>query len=539
MTKESSVTLRARYSRLETARYVFLQRARQCSELTIPTLVPPLGHTATTKYYTPWQGIGARGVNNLASKLLLALFPPNAPFFKLAVDDFTVEELSGGDANGRAKIDEGLNKVERSIQNEIEQTGLRSPAFLALKHAIVAGNVAITLPKEGMRVFCLDSYVVQRDPQGNLTDFISKEVVSPDAIDADLLALLDTPEAKEELAERKTKSVDKDGNESDDGTIEIYTRYYLEGDTIKSYQELNGGIRVPQSEGSWPKEKSPLIVLRWNHVAGEDYGRSYVEEYLGDLISLEGLSKAIVEAAAATSKIVFLISPNGVTKVKDITEAESGAAVIGHKDDVHCLQADKQADMRIAADTVKTISERLSYAFLLNSAVQRQAERVTAEEVRFMANELESALGGVYSILSQEFQLPFVNRVMARMQQAKRLPKLPDKIVKPSITTGLEALGRGQELSKYMQLAQFIQQAGPAAQAYLNMGDLLKRVGTALLLDTTGLIKSEDQIQQERQQAQQAQMGQNMSDIAGKAAPAVVKAVSDHAMAGRAAPSGN
>ena len=63
-------------------------------------------------------------------------------------------------------------------------------------------------------------------------------------------------------------------------------------------------------------------------------------------------------------------------------------------------------DFRVAQESAQKIEERLAAAFLLNSSVQRDAERVTAEEVRFMAQELESTLGGVYSVLSQEFQLP-------------------------------------------------------------------------------------------------------------------------------------
>ena len=71
------------------------------------------------------------------------------------------------------------------------------------------------------------------------------------------------------------------------------------------------------------------------------------------------------------------------------------------------------------------IETRLQFAFLLNSSIQRNAERVTASEIRFMAEDLEQALGGIYSILSQEFQLPFVMRKMAMMEKSKKLPKLP------------------------------------------------------------------------------------------------------------------
>jgi hypothetical protein len=534
---KKTISLRAKYERLDTDRFVFLERARQCSELTIPTLVPPLGHTKSTKYYTPWQGIGARGVNNLAAKILLALLPPNAPFFKLSLDDFTIGQLSQGNPQGRSKIDEALNKVERAVQNEVEISGLRAPIFLALKHLIVAGNVLLYLPAEGgMRVFCIDSYVCIRDPKGNLLEVIIKETVSPDALEKDIYDLMyDANEKGITLTKAKAeeKAEDKKGEGSGKTeTIDIFTRFHIEGGNWYMYQEVFGK-RVPGSEGKWPKDKPPFLALRWTTVENEHYGRSYVEEYLGDLISLEGLSKAVVEAAAATAKIVWLVSPNGVTVPKDITEAESGDAISGNIDDVHCLQAEKQADMRIAAETIKTISDRLAYAFLMSSAIQRNGERVTAEEIRYMAGELESALGGVYSVLSQEFQLPLVKRLMDRMQKQDRLPKLPDEVLTPAITTGVEALGRGQDLNKYVQFMQLLANS-PEAMQYLNVGDLVTRIGTSLLIDMTGLVKSEDQIMQERQAQMQQVQNQQMADFAGKAAPAAIKAVSDHVQAGQA-----
>ena len=128
------------YEKLESKREPFLIRARECSKYTIPTLMPLLGHTSTTEFATPWQGMGARGVNNLSSKLLLALFPPNSPFFKLQIDDFTLEELTKQEGM-RAQVEEGLNKIERSVQNEIERGAVRVSGFEAIKHLVVGGNV--------------------------------------------------------------------------------------------------------------------------------------------------------------------------------------------------------------------------------------------------------------------------------------------------------------------------------------------------------------------------------------------------------------
>lgn len=153
-----------------------------------------------------------------------------------------------------------------------------------------------------------------------------------------------------------------------------------------------------------------------------------------------------------------------------------------------------------------------------------------------MAGELESALGGVYSVFTQEFQMPLVMRVMDRMTKDKRLPEMPKDVVKPMIVTGLEALGRGQDLQKYTSLLELLGKLGPTAMAYLNMGDLIKRGGTALMIDMGGLIKTDEEMAQGQQQAQQQAQQQSMMDMAGKAAPAAVKAMSDASQAQQAGP---
>lgn len=530
-----AMTAKARYARLESDRLTFLNRARRCAELTIPTLIPPASHSKSTIYYTPWQGIGARGVNNLASKLLLSLLPPNSPFFRLEVDDFTVQQMAG-DPAARAKIEEGLNKIERAVQSEIEGTGMRAPIFTALKNLIIGGNYLLYLPKDGgVKGYKLDSYVVKRDVFGNILDIVAKDVVSPLSLSPEERALYES-EDEDDKGERESKErTEDDFLEDADETVEVYTRLWRDDNKWRFYQEICDKV-VPGSEGVYPIDKPPMIALRWTSIDNEDYGRSYVEEYLGDLISLEGLSKAIVQASAAAAKVVFLLNPNGVTRLKDITKAESGDIVIGQKQDVDSLQTDKQADMRIAYEAAKTITDRLSAAFLMNASVQRQAERVTAEEVRFMASELEDALGGVYSILSQEFQLPFVVRIMDRMTKAKKLPALPKGIVKPVIVTGLEALGRGHDLNKYSMLLQALQPLGPQVlQQYMNPGDYISRVATALGIDASGLVKTQEQIQQEQQAAQQQAMMQQMGALAQKGLPPMINKLGDQALSAQEA----
>ena len=107
----NSKTIEGRYNNYARTRELFLERGRSCSQYTLPTLIPDEGHSATSRLYTTYQGVGARGVNNLASKLLLTLLPPNAPFFRFSINNFALKEIEA-DENLKTEIDKGLVEVE-------------------------------------------------------------------------------------------------------------------------------------------------------------------------------------------------------------------------------------------------------------------------------------------------------------------------------------------------------------------------------------------------------------------------------------------
>lgn len=500
------------YEELSSSRQVYLQRARESSLLTIPTLIPPSGHSNATNYETPYQGVGARGVNNISAKLLLALFPPNASFFRLMIDPYKLKKLGGGEEL-KTEMEKALSEIENAVTKEIETSALRVPIFEALKHLVVGGNTLIYFPDDGgMRVFKLENYVVKRDPFGNVLHIVTKESISPSAL----------PEEAKKLLKK-----DADTDLSNDDYVDLFTCVHRKDNKWEVYQELNNEV-IPDSEGSYPMDKCPFIPLRYSRVDGEDYGRGLVEEYLGDLKSLEALTQAVVEGSACASKVLFLVNPNGTTKIKSLSEAKNGQFVSGNVTDVNALQLQKYGDFRVAKEVMTEIQSRLSFAFLLNTAIQRDAERVTAQEIRFMAQELETALGGAYSILSQEFQLPMVVRLMDRMGKAGRLPKLPkNDLIRPLIVTGVEALGRGNDLTKLdLFLSGLGQVFGPEAlMQYVNIENYLKRRATSLNIDIEGLIKSSDQLQAERQQAQALQLTKQLG-------PQTIKGISDVATTG-------
>jgi len=503
------MTCASRYEKLAATRETYLERARECSKLTLPSIIPPSGHSYASRLPTPYQGIGARGVNTLSARLLLSLLPPNTPFFRLTLSDFEAQELAQR-PDARGEIEAGLSAIERAVMEEVEQSGLRAPLFEALKHLIIGGNVLLYLPASGgIRVYGLDRYVVQRDESGNVLDIVIKEMVSPLVLDDEVAALVTDKKEGEDVA--------------------VYTKYYRDGKRWRLYQEIDGKI-IPGSEGSWPLDKGPMMALRWNRIDAESYGRGYVEEYLGDLISLEGLSRAILEASAAASKVVFLVQPNGVTRMQDLAEAESGDFKSGVAADVSTLQVAKQADMAVAAQTAQRIEQRLSQAFMLYESITRDAERVSATEISMLAQSLEQTISGLYSNLAQSLQLPLVKRLMERMQKQKRLPALPDGVIQPSIVTGTAALGRGNDLNNLMQFMQTVSALGPGVlDQYMNIDEFIIRTGASLGIDMGGLVKTREQIALEQQAAIEAQQQAQLAQVASAAAPNTVKAVAEQA----------
>jgi len=479
-------TAASRYNALESYRFPHLLRARDCAKFTIPMLMPPAGHGNFTKFDTPYQGIGARGVNTLASKLLLALLPPNHPFFKLQVEDKVLQEFGVA----RGEVEAVLASIERTAMDEINSSNARMAIFEGMKQLICSGNVLLHFPEKTnqIRAFRMDRYVVRRDTMGNVLEIVIKEEINPDIL---------TPEVREACGVP----------DSDDKSrvVPLFTRIELEDEesAYEVYQEVNGQM-VPDSYAKYPKDKLPYLPLRLIAVDNEDYGRSYVEEYLGDLKSLEGLTKAIVEGAAASAKLVFMVNPNGLTKKKDLVESKNLAVITGMAQDVSTLQAQKASDFRVALEAASSINDRLGYAFMLNTAVQRPGERVTAEEIRYMARELEDGLGGIYSVLTQEFQLPMLTVILDRLQKTKRIPKLPKGIVKPTIITGMEAIGRSQDLERLQMFVQTAVSLG--AQGSLKMDQILTRAGASIGLDTKDIVKTKEEIAQEQQQAMQQQM---------------------------------
>jgi hypothetical protein len=165
-----------------------------------------------------------------------------------------------------------------------------------------------------------------------------------------------------------------------------------------------------------------------------------------------------------------------------------------------------------------TIERRILEAFLVMNI--RNAERVTAEEVRLTQLELEQSLGGLFSLLTVEFLVPYLNRTLLILQRSNQIPRLPKDVVRPKIVAGINSLGRGQDNESLTRfIATIAQTLGPEALVkFIDPSEAIKRLAAAQGIDVLNLVRTAEQLDQMKAMAQQEVAQKSLVDQAGQLA---------------------
>lgn len=496
----------SRYEELKGKRSEFESRSLRYAQYTLPTLLSSYeSGSGETSPKHGWQGTGAQCVNHLANKIALTLFPAQTPFFAVDVNTKGEEELKKA---GFSKLD--LTKVFAGVASNAvsiaENTAFRAAIVEAMKHLIVTGNVCLRLPvkdEEKVQAIPLPNYVVKRDMSGNMIDFVLLENKSLNTFDPEMQMLIRAARSPQKLKE--------------DEDIKLYTRAKLCND---------GKIDVSQSAWDIPvgrvhhinKEDVPFLPVTWKRNYGEDYGRGLVEDHEGDFFVVKFLSETQARGMALMADVKFLVKPGALTDINKLIKARSGDVLFGNEADIHILQLGKYADFTPIKAVLDEYIQRLGQVFMLASLIRRDAERVTAYEVRSDALELEQGLGGIYSLFAEQVQRPMAMWFIGMVES-----NVLDKI-QPIIITGIAALGQMAELEKLNQLSELLAAPNtwaPQFQQLLKPDGYLKWALAQLSMDAP-FFKTVDEVNQENKEAIQDERNAQMdSQVVGEAAKAI------------------
>ena len=142
-----------------------------------------------------------------------------------------------------------------------------------------------------------------------------------------------------------------------------------------------------------------------------------------------------------------------------------------------------------------------------------------------MASELDDGLGGVYTLLAADYQLPSVRLFERCMEKRLGVIKLPVDMIQVVIVTGLEAIGRGHDQRNLQAFVkEIIATLTPeVAIRYINPLELINRAAASYNIDPNNLVRTEDEVKANEQQAQMAQLAQHLGPEALKQAGGMVQ----------------
>jgi hypothetical protein len=449
----------------------------------------------------PYSGLGAAGVVHLSSRMAINFLPAGRPYLRLDLPPKVQMQLEG---NIPTEISIGLSKAEQMIQAEVEDVGWRKSALMTLQQLIISGNVLeYVQPNNAIKHYRLDQYVQRFDAYGKFIEAIIKEEFP-----------------KDELPEGINPPDSVDNGFDGEETISMYTQLLYKGNGKYQRTQMWHNDQMIGPATTWDETRFPYIPLGWTWMPGENYARSKCEEHIADLRSMDALEKAQLEMGAMASRNFVVVRPGATaaTLRQRLTRARNGEVLIADPDSIEAKSFENFRGAQQVQQHSQMLRESISRAFLLTSAGQRDAERVTATEIERDIAELEAALGGVFSMLAQDMMKRRTEILMQQMMDQQKLPTVDKNMVTPTILTGLEALSRERDVSRAMQAAQIVQAFGPTGVDAVKLERVIGRAFVGLGIPDA--VRTEEEIQQIQQQRAQQQQEQAALEKLG---PEVVK----------------
>ncbi len=493
---KNTITAPSRWDNLSNERRPLITRWEAYSSYTLPYVCPPDSYNQNTDEMShDFQAIGAQAVNSLANKIMLALFAPSRPFFKLDPDDSTRKMLQEVGIDPEA-IKDVIASKELDCVRLLDSRNIRPVMFELLKSLIVTGNALMDLSEDNIQQFRVRDYVVKRDIRGRPVEILIKQTQMFEQLTMDV----------QEAMNDKFK-----GRYRDDTVVSVYRWYRLDEDA--SHMEMTYWVdeyELPDNKykGSWKRDECPVRPLGWVLTANADYATGLVEEYAGDFAALSTMSVSFVQGCVLASEFRWLSNPAGQMQPEDFANSRNGAVVPGVAGDLALISAGQGMGqtLQMMMNGIDVYVRRISAGFLLLAGTTRDAERVTAEEIRMQANELETSLGGAYSRLAIDMQLPIAHWLL----DASGL-SVKGVNMNVSIVTGMNALSRNgdlENLNAAIQNLAALYQQNPLILRTLKLDSVTSDIFSGHGLLASRYVKSQDELAQEAQAAQEQQLAQ-------------------------------
>ncbi|QXV72172.1 head-to-tail connector protein [Vibrio phage vB_VpP_DE10] len=369
-----------------------------------------------------FQSHGAMLVNNLASKLTRTLFPTGMSFFRISDTD-KMREIIAQLGNDNAQLSAVFTGIEREAMTLLTTHAGFAQLTHLMKLLIITGNALLYRdPLTGrMTVYSVRDYVVRRDGASRVLCTILRERIP----------IQDVPEEF-----RPTGYTDPTTD------VWLYTKIQREtrdaGDVFVITQQIDG--KPVGTLSVYPEKLCPYIPAVWNLVSGEHYGRGHVEDHAGAFARVSELTQALTLYEIEAMRVVNLVSPKSTADVDALNDAETGEYVAGDGEGIKAHEAGEARKIAEVVNDLQMVLAELARAFMYTGNV-RDAERVTAEEIKNNVREAEENMGGIYATLAEILHIPLAH-ILTVEARPELLALLQANAVSLDIQVGTAAINR-------------------------------------------------------------------------------------------------
>lgn len=430
----ADTSLAGKWTEMDGLKSDLLERCEQYARWTVPAIFPTDDNAQSENPEESEKGnvaIGARLVNHLSHRIVDTMFPNDKPFFALALTPEAERQFGAeGSPEERQALQAGLMEAENAAMRQLNLTAYRPIAVNAVSLQVVTGNACIVrMPDDSRVVYSLRDYSVRRDIGGKLLEIILRDAKKFGSLDEEI--------------QNAVKANGRSKKYEDSTPVELYTHFQWAGGKWYMRQALDE-VELEDRERSFNEVDMPCLVLTWNLGRGDNYGRGLVEDYAVTFHNIDVLTAAMIDMIGIAADVKFLVNDTSSFDVDAWNRARRGEYVPGKEGDITVPGFQFGVEVQVIAEAIAKWERELSQAFLLSSAGVRDAERVTAEEIRFFAREIESAFGGLYSRLALDWQKREAEYQLSQISFTTYVDGVQTMDI--IVTSGLESLSREGKL---------------------------------------------------------------------------------------------
>lgn len=453
------------------------------------------------------DSVGATSLSSLVSQVGKVTFPDNGAFFRYAVKegDNVLSRLP--DAQ-RSSV---LRDMEEAGMTGLYKMGLNASGSMILKHLLGLGNVVFRVPvadkdTDKIEVFDLNNVVIKRRRDGTVTDIIIKEKEEYRFLGDEAKAALDKSNVKYE----------------DDDEVDYYTHVKMRSDGKYTVLNAVDDYQLEPTTNFVTKDDCEYKVASLNLTKGSQYGAGVVLLNLPLIHKANVYADATTDTAVAGSMVNWAVSPTASITPEEFANRQHGQPFGVKPDDIQAIVANVGQQLTISAEQYNTIKMELSRTFLMPQAIQRNAERVTAEEIRMVAQRLEEVHSGMYSEIAELIQRPLAMMSIDLIEDEDLLQY--KEFVEVEVVTALESKSRNRELDNLMAAlgdTTIFNSLNPEVLSRMKIDVILSRIFNNRNNDSSNMVKTEEELQQEKQREAEMEAEANAAQTGSAAQPSL------------------